>query len=140
MTAEQERISVEDRVAIHELLSLYGHIVDDRQLSRTGEVFADDAVYDVSDFGSGVHHGPAEITALWTATTNHPLAHHTVDVVVTQDPDGTVHVVSKGIGLGENGRAGSVTYRDIVRRTPQGWRISRRVAVLRRPDRIPPIT
>ncbi len=140
MTAAQDRISVEDRIAIHELLGLYGHIIDERQLSRTGEIFADDAVYDVSDFGSGVHHGPAEITALWTATTNHPLAHHTVDIVVTQDVDGTVRVLSKGIGLSDKGRAGSVTYRDIVRRTPQGWRISWRVAVLRRPDRIPAIT
>ena len=140
MTAAKHRISIEDRIAIHELLALYGHLIDERQLSRTGEVFTDDAVYDVSDFGSGVHHGPKEISALWATTTNHPLAHHTVDLVVTQDPDGTVRVLSKGIGLGDKGRAGSVTYRDVVRRTPQGWRISQRVAVLRRPDRIPPIT
>jgi hypothetical protein len=51
-------ISVEDRLAIRELLALYGYIIDERQLSRTGEIFTADARYDVTDFGKGVCHGP----------------------------------------------------------------------------------
>ncbi len=50
-------ISVEDRLAIRELLALYGYI-DERQSSRTGEIFTADARYDVTDFGKGVCHGP----------------------------------------------------------------------------------
>ena len=50
-------ISVEDRLAIRELLALYRYIIDERQLSRTGEIFTADARY-VTDFGKGVCHGP----------------------------------------------------------------------------------
>ena len=31
---------------------------DERQFSRTGEIFTADARYDVTDFGKGVCHGP----------------------------------------------------------------------------------
>lgn len=51
-------IGVEDRLAIRELLALYGYIIDERQFSRTGEIFTADARYDVADFGKGVCHGP----------------------------------------------------------------------------------
>lgn len=51
-------ISVEDRLAIRELLALYGYIIDERQFRRTGEIFTADARYDVTDFGKGVCHGP----------------------------------------------------------------------------------
>jgi hypothetical protein len=51
-------ISVEDRLAIRELLAPYGYIIDERQFSRTGEIFTADARYDVTDFGKGVCHGP----------------------------------------------------------------------------------
>jgi hypothetical protein len=51
-------ISVEDRLAIRELLVLYGCIIDERQFSRTGETFTAGARYDVTDFGKGVCHGP----------------------------------------------------------------------------------
>lgn len=51
-------ISVEDRLAIRELLALYSYIIDEWQFSRTGEIFTADARFDVTDFGMGVCHGP----------------------------------------------------------------------------------
>jgi hypothetical protein len=51
--------------------------------------------------------------------------------VVSEDADGTVRVLSKGLGVGRNGRVGSVTYRDIVRRTAAGWRFAARAGELR---------
>ena len=101
-------LTVEDRIAIHELLALYGHVIDERQFSRAHELFTPDARYDVSDFGQGVHQGPAAIVMLWADPgSRHPLAHHTVDVVVTEDGDGTVRALCKGIGLLADGSAGS---------------------------------
>jgi hypothetical protein len=64
----------------------------------------------------------------------HPLAHHATNIVVTQEHDGTVRVVSKGIGVGHSGRVGSAVYRDVVVRTPNGWRLSHRIVELRRPS------
>jgi hypothetical protein len=51
-------IGVEDRLAIRDLLALYGYIIDERQFRRTGEIFTADARYNVTDFGKGGCHGP----------------------------------------------------------------------------------
>ena len=56
----------------------------------------------------------------------HPLAHHATNIIVSEDPDGTVRVLSKGLGVGPNGRVGSVVYRDVVVRTSAGWRFAAR--------------
>ena len=124
---------VSDILAIHQLLALYGHIIDEREWQRVGELFTATAVYDMTDFGLGAVRGAAAIREMWSRPdAMHPLAHHATNIVISEDPDGTVHVVSKGIGVGANGRVGSVVYRDVVERTPQGWRFASRKAQLRR--------
>ncbi len=128
-------MEVADRLEIHELISRYGHIVDERAWHRVAELFTGDARYDMTDFDMGTATGPDAIVAMWTGPlADHPLAHHATNVVIDVDPDGTVHVTSKGIGVGAGGRVGSVTYRDIVTRTDEGWRITERVGILRRPE------
>jgi ketosteroid isomerase-like protein len=132
---------VEDKLAIHELIALYGHVIDERQFSRTAEIFSEDAIYDVTDFGKGVIIGHADIAQIWSDPASiHPLAHHATNVVINEDGSGEVRVVSKGLGLRPDGVVGSVTYRDVVKKGRGGWRITNRVAELRRPDRIPAIT
>lgn len=42
---------------IHELIALHGHVVDDRDWGRLDEVFADDVVFDVADYGYGTLYG-----------------------------------------------------------------------------------
>ena len=34
-----EMLTAEDRIAIRELLALYGHVIDERQFSRVDELF-----------------------------------------------------------------------------------------------------
>ena len=124
---------VAETLAIHRLLALYGHIIDEREWLRVGELFTPDAVYDMSDFGLGVIRGAAAIRELWSRPDAiHPLAHHATNIVVSEDPDGQVRVVSKGLGVGPNGRVGSVVYRDVVVRTAEGWRFTARKAQVRR--------
>ncbi|MEV6348356.1 nuclear transport factor 2 family protein [Actinoplanes sp. NPDC051851] len=126
-------LSTEDRLAIHELVALHGHLMDDGEFGRLGELFTADVVYDLSAFGRGELHGPEAITAASLALGDaNPLGHHVTNVCVTEDPDGTVRVRSKGIGVHADGRAGSVVYRDVVRREPAGWRIAHRAVVPRR--------
>jgi hypothetical protein len=128
-------LEVGDRLAIHELLALYGHLIDERRWDELHRVFVDDVVYDATDFGMPVTRTLAELVAEWTSDAGmarHPLAHHATNVVVTEDRDGTVRVLSKGIGVGAGGRVGSVTYRDVVVRVEGGWRLASRTARLRR--------
>lgn len=126
-------LSVGDRLAIHELIALYGHIVDEHEWLRTSELFTADCRYDMTDFDLGVAVGPDEVRGMWEQSDQHPLAHHATNVVIDVDSDGIVRVLSKGIGVGGNGRVGSVTYRDIVTNTDAGWRIAERIGTLRRP-------
>jgi SnoaL-like domain len=122
-----------DILAIHELLGLYGHIIDAREWERVHELFTDDCTYDMTQFGLGVVHGAQAVGALWAGPdAAHPLAHHATNIIVSEEPDGTVRVLSKGLGVGPNGRVGSVTYRDIVIRTQAGWRFAARTGELRR--------
>jgi hypothetical protein len=130
-------LGIADRIAIYELLALYGHILDEKQWSRLGECFVDDAVYDASDFGEGVTHGLAELRQRWLLSTSHPLAHHLTNILVWEDSEGVVRAQSKAIGIGFKGRAGSAVYHDSMRLTDSGWRISTRTTKMRRPPTLP---
>jgi len=128
-------LDVADRIQIHELLGLYGHLIDERRWEELDQVFTADAVYDPSSFGHPPTTSLSDLIELWTGDmTMHPLAHHATNIVVTEDDGGTVRVLSKGIGVGRKGRVGSVTYRDIAVRTEAGWRLASRTALLRRAE------
>ena len=128
-------VTSEDRIAIQELLSLYGHLIDQRRWDEMAEVFTDDIVFDATSFGHGVTTSYQDLIDHWKSDDSmHPLAHHVTNVVVSEDREGTVRVMSKAIGVGRKGRVGSATYDDVVVKTPRGWRLARRVAILRRPD------
>lgn len=133
---EKPALSPVDRLAIHELISLYGHLIDQRQFSRLGEIFTHDAVFDLSGYGGSCYQGLPAIQAMMLASEEHPIAHHATNVVVLAREE-DVGVISKGIGVGAGGRVGSVTYRDCLSLTEQGWRIHERHCELRHPDTIP---
>jgi hypothetical protein len=128
-------IELADRFAIHELLALYGHLIDEREWTRLAEIFTDDVVFDASDFGAEVVNGRDRLVEVWSRPdAGHPLAHHASNIVLlgSAGPD-SIDVLSKGLGVGPNGRVASIVYRDVVRQTDSGWRIARRTATLRRP-------
>jgi hypothetical protein len=129
-------LSVEDRLDIQQLLNLYGHVIDERQFSRLGELFTDDAVFDLQGFDGTRFEGLAAIAQMLRESQQHPLAHHATNVVLESADDG-VRALSKGIGVGAGGRVGSVTYRDSLLRTDAGWRIRERVCALRTVESIP---
>lgn len=126
-------VALEDRLAIAELISSHGHLVDDGNLDRLEELFTPDVVYDVTDLGPGRLLGIAAVrdAALALGAAN-PVAHHVTNIVVNESPDGEVHVRSKGLGVMADGSCGSVSYDDTVVRTASGWRISRRRVSARR--------
>ena len=124
-----------DRLAIHELLALHGHLFDSGQLDRLDELFTEDVAYDVDAFGGGVLHGVGAIReAAERLGDGNPLGHHTTNVLVVELTDESARVTSKGIGVATDGSVSTVVYEDVVRRTPGGWRlVSRTVRPRRRP-------
>ncbi|MGV9347409.1 nuclear transport factor 2 family protein [Streptomyces spiralis] len=76
---ERTRVSLtlEDRLAITELVLLHGHLVDDGSLDRLEELFTADVVYDLTDFGQELLSGVAAIReAAWALGAANPVAHH----------------------------------------------------------------
>lgn len=126
-------LSVEDRILIHELISLHGHLCDSGSLDRFGEVFSDDVAYDVEDLGFGVLYGLNGLRdAALALGDGNPLAHHVTNIVITSSTEEAVQAMSKGLGIGTDGSVNSVVYLDEIKRSPQGWRIVRRKLLARR--------
>jgi hypothetical protein len=124
-------LSADDTIALHQLVHQYAHIVDDRDYDRLREIFTDDVEFDTSAFGNPPLRGIEPVIASYVGA-RHPVAHHVTTPVVTTDPDGTVRIRSKVLSLLGGGLSGSGTYDDIAVRTPDGWRISKRIIGLRR--------
>ncbi|MFM9692053.1 nuclear transport factor 2 family protein [Streptomyces europaeiscabiei] len=116
----------EDTVEIARVLALWGHLMDDRELDRLGEVLTEDAVWDGSVFGFDPVVGLDAITSVLSAD-GHASAHHTTNIVVSEGPGDEARVRSKALGVMAGGTVMSAVHADELRRTDDGWRISRRV-------------
>jgi hypothetical protein len=135
-------LSIEDRLSIHELISLHGHLTDDRHHEKLGLLFTDDASYDITAYGLGVVQGLGALIELFRQRPGtQPVGHHVTNVIVEPDPDphadadpDRARVRSKGLAVMADGTAGTVTYDDVVVRTESGWRMAHRRVVPARTD------
>jgi hypothetical protein len=129
-------LSTDDRLAIHELVSLHGHLADDRRSEDLALLLTAEASYDVTAYGLGIVRGLPALTELFSsAPGDQPVGHHVTNIIVIADPhaDDRATVRSKGLSVMANGAAGTVVYEDDVVRTEDGWRICARVVVPARP-------
>ena len=127
-------MDIADRLAIHELVAEYSHVVDDKRWDDLGLVFSEDGVFDATDRGYPLAEGMDRLRA-HMKTAHHPLAHCVTNVVLTEIDADTVEVHSKLIAVRVGGVATTSDYHDLVVRTPDGWRIRRKVTKPRRdPD------
>jgi 3-phenylpropionate/cinnamic acid dioxygenase small subunit len=124
-----------DIIEIHQLLGLYGHVVDEGEWNRFDELFAPDAVLDYTGVRAPrVFHGVDEIREYFRDA-NHPSAHHVTNIVVVET-DGEVHVRSKFFApytrpTHAPWRWYGGDYDDVVVRAAAGWRFRRRVCTSR---------
>jgi hypothetical protein len=127
-TSVQTPLSVEERLEIVELAAKYGTLIDDRNWEGLADVFTEDAIYEIV--------GQLQLAGLgalrtYMANARHPIAHHVTNVIIEIDAEG-VRMRSKVVGTLPKAGAGSADYSDRLRRTTQGWRISKRIVTLRR--------
>ena len=142
-----------DFLAIERLLALCMHVVDEREWSRLDEIFTVDAVFDATEAGYMRLEGRDAIYRDWSTSNAHPLTHHVLNTVITPVGDDAADVVSKGISLFAGQQSpirvesasypfaalsvSSVTYRDKMVLTADGWRIAVRRGIRRHPDKMP---
>ena len=128
-------LTADDRVAITETIALHGHLFDNGELDRLDELFTPDVVYDVSEVGLGALHGIPEILrATLELGDGNPLAHHVTNTTITDVGADYVHTRCKAIVVLADGRCGTATYLDTLRRDSDRWRISHRTV---KPHRTP---
>ncbi|GAA3952275.1 nuclear transport factor 2 family protein [Gordonia caeni] len=132
-TVEIRLRRLEDRAAIEDLVLLYFHVMDERDLAGLSAVFTADA-----HLGSG--DGVFDATGLAALEEIYrerfavlgPTFHFSHGVLITPDPDDPDTATGVLTGHAELVRNGEPTlvalrYRDVYRRTPAGWRIADRV-------------
>jgi len=116
----KQMFKVEDRLDIQELVVRYGFLVDDRRWNDMGDVFTPDAVVDFGDFGRMA--GLDNIVSRFRAAT-HPLQHVIANHLIDRVNDDEAIVFSKALFPVPGDGVFEGVYRDVVVRTPDGWRI-----------------
>lgn len=120
-------IDVEDRWTLTELVYRYGLAVDERNWAALGDVFTDDAVFDVSAIGGPVHTGLEDIAAHLAQRTI-PTAHLFVNVIVEDDPEAAEQpaaiVRAKGMTPNPDGCVVIATVRYLARQIDGRWRFT----------------
>jgi hypothetical protein len=120
-------LTAEDRLDIHDVLVRYGFVVDDRDWAGFAGVFTPDAVIDFGSddppTGLAPIVGVEEIVRQYRDILTHPLQHIIINHVMDPVSDDEVVVRSKALFPVPDNRVFEGLYRDVVVRTPAGWRI-----------------
>jgi hypothetical protein len=124
-------MDIADRLAIHELVANYSHVVDDKRWDDLDLVFSEDGVFDATDRGYALVQGLAHLRT-HMETARHPIAHCITNVVLREIDSDTVESHSKMVAVRTGGVTSTSDYYDLCVRTPDGWRIRRKVAKPRR--------
>jgi hypothetical protein len=130
MTAAQPGVDTDqllrDKAAITDVVSLYHHLIDGPEVSRLGEVFSMDAIFDTSAFGLPVAEGLDAIIALFGHDLATPVKAHVGGNALIEVDGDEARCVSKCIGMLSDGRVGVSIHSDRLRRTAEGWRVEER--------------
>ena len=111
-----------DRLELQELPGRYGDLIDDRDWEGLSRIFVDDATFEVpGDTMDGLE-GIRE----FMRNARHPRTHLMTNVYVDETDEGVVQHF-RIVGMRKDGRIFSGRYRDVVVKTADGWRVTRRV-------------
>lgn len=121
-----------DIAEIRQLLALFAHVFDNGEADALDQVFAEDGTIELAG-NSRVFHGLAAIREFNLSLGPQSPDHHTLDTVLTVDPDGTVRARSRYLAVLADGSVHNGDYLDVIVRTPKGWRIGHRRSVPRYP-------
>jgi len=122
VTSDTNGLSADDVVAIQAVIMKYGFLIDDREFERMGEVFTKDAVVDYRPGGEGPFVGLHEIDRAMR-TLQHPVQHMMVSHIIDRVSGDEVVTRTKALIPLQAGGIADIAYRDVLIRTPAGWRI-----------------
>lgn len=131
-------LELSDIVEIQQVLNHVHHIIDERDWKSFDQVFAQDAVYDLSYRNLPPVEGVAGIAELCAASYKRDysdlMGHHAMNIYVYEDESGAVRAKSKVICVMADGKSTCAQFEDLIVKTASGWRIKRRTASTRHRD------
>jgi hypothetical protein len=122
--ADQKQLSDHDKAEILNTLHGVAFILDSRSYDRLGEVFSADMHFE--NPGRLTANGLEEVIAAFKKVAAPGLSHHITNVVITPDASGTVHAICKALTMRADKSINAAEYRDVLKKTKDGWRISSR--------------
>jgi hypothetical protein len=134
------RLSAEDKLEIHEVIALHGHLCDAEAYDRFDEVFAPDLEVDASALGLAPlpPRDPSRprletyIAVAHERGAGSTVAMHVTSIIVRADGEAGARAWSKGFTVAPDGTIASYTYEDRLVRAAGGWRIRHRTIAPRR--------
>ena len=116
------RVDAATAAEILDVLARYAQVIDNRDWDDAHTVFCADVLLGADKDGP---RGVARVAEMVESIRPyHP--HHTTNTILDARPDGTIRAWSKYMIVRTDGTAGSGDYRDILKKTPDGWRIAHR--------------
>ena len=128
-----------DAIEIYNVLGKYGNIIDLEEWHRIPEVFAQDAVFDVTATGYPAMTGLAEIMEnmpRFAGEARHFHLHMMTSPVIEAMSADAAHVRSRIVAIHVDRCVDSGIYDDRFVRTADGWRVIRRTTI---PMKVPPV-
>lgn len=127
-------LSFHDVADIRATLALFAHVFDNKEVAELGRVFTPDAVIELTRGPGRVISGLPAIGEFAVGLGSGSPDHHTLDTHVFVDAEGAVRARSRYLAVLPDGSVHNGDYLDVLARTPDGWRIQRRVSVPRYPQ------
>lgn len=124
-----DRPTAGDLAEIHQVLGLFPHVFDPKDLDALGLVFTEDAVIELTLNAGSQWRGLDRIRQLAAGIADDSLDHQTLNTFVFVDEEGTVRARSRYIAVLADRSVHNGDYFDVLVRTENGWRISQRISV-----------
>jgi SnoaL-like domain len=126
-------LTTEDRLALHELIARYAHLLDHGGIDRMGEIYTPDCRFAFAAYGVDIQGLPALIDFLKSTMASLPQVRHVITNIFA---DGTVdgadlHAYLQIVDTAANAITTVGVYRDHCVKTPTGWRIAQRCVSIR---------
>jgi hypothetical protein len=123
MTVEE----VGNRVAINDMLSRYGTVIDNRDWNGLDAIFDDGIVFDMTDISRGVITGLEPLKSYMDTDAVHPAAHIITNIYVESLTADAARMSSRLLAIQADGSVIVGEYKDSAALTDAGWRITHRV-------------
>ena len=120
-------LTTEDRIALHELIAKYSHLLDLGGIDRMGEIFTEDCRFTVAAYDVDIHGLQALIDFFHPTMAAQPNIRHVITNVYAESTGintADMHAYLNIVDSSTKAITTTAVYLDHCVKTPAGWRIA----------------